>query len=166
MFHCFIVIRTMIIWWTEVYSNPISVHLSTRVTFFILADSPYIHLCFALLLIASFIFIVQPVHKTQEFCWGKYWCSSVRIVGRIIRRFRLECHLSYCSKWWHGRCAPWGWKGAPMMTCSLVFTLAPRLPGSMSPCDSRQGDPVNKAVVNINRLGFTFTVFFHCCWWE
>ena len=88
MFHCFIAIRTMIIWWTEEQSNPISVHLSTRVTFFILADSSYIHLRFALLLIASFVFIVQPVHKAQEFCWGKYWCSSVRIVGRIIRRFR------------------------------------------------------------------------------
>ena len=72
-----------------------------------------------------------------------------------------------CSKWWCGRCAPWGRrKGAPMMTCSLVFTLAPRLPGSMSPCDLRQGDPVNKAVVDINRLGVTFTFFFHHCWWE
>ena len=58
-----------------------------------------------------------------------------------------------------------------MMTCSLVFTLAPELPGSMSPCDLHQGDPVNKVVVDINRLGFTFTVFsiavdgnnFSCC---
>ena len=40
----------------EVQSNPISVHLSTRVTFFILADSPYIHLHFALLLNAIFCF--------------------------------------------------------------------------------------------------------------
>lgn len=40
------------------------------------------------------------------------------------------------------------------------FTLAPELRGSMSPCELRQSDPVNKAVVNINRLGLTFTLFF------